>query len=152
MLNLFTLNAVWICPLTATVPDLVFYDGHCGLCHRAVRFLLAKDRSGTTFQFASLQSQTFLSTIPETERATLPDSLVIRTAAGVTFVRSAAVLYALKRLGGVWRLVGTIAGMVPARIRDGVYDWIARIRHKLFPVPAETCPLIPADLRARFKD
>lgn len=152
MLNFFTLNPVWIPPLMAKAPDLVFYDGHCGLCHRAVRFLLAKDRSGTTFQFASLQSQTFLSVIPEAERATLPDSLIVRTADGVTLMRSAAVLYTLKRLGGIWRVLGTIASVIPARIRDGVYDWIARVRHKLFPSPTAACPLIPPELRTRFKD
>jgi predicted DCC family thiol-disulfide oxidoreductase YuxK len=152
MLNFFTLNPVWPLPLMAKGPDLVFYDGHCGLCHRAVRFLLAKDRSGTAFQFASLQSQTFLATIPEAERATLPDSLIVRTADGVTLMRSAAVLYALKRLGGVWRVLGTIASAVPACIRDGVYDGIARVRHQLFSPPTATCPLLPPELRARFKD
>ena len=152
MLKSFALNPVWIPPLMATAPDLVFYDGHCGLCHRAVRFLLAKDRSGTTFQFAALQSQTFLSVIPEAERATLPDSLIVRTADGVTLMRSTAVLYTLKRLGGIWRVLGTIASVIPARIRDGVYDWIARVRHKLFPSPTAACPLIPPELRARFKD
>jgi hypothetical protein len=32
-----------------------------------------------------------------------------------------------------------------------VYDGIARVRHSLFRAPVEACPLVPADLRARFK-
>jgi predicted DCC family thiol-disulfide oxidoreductase YuxK len=151
MVHVFTFNPAWIRPLTAESPDVVFYDGHCGLCHRAVRFLLAEDPTGKTFQFAPLQSELFRAAIPEAERATLPDSIVVRTAEGVTLMRSAAVLYALRRLGGVWRVVGAVAGVVPGGIRDGAYDGIAHIRYKLFPAPVEACPLVPPDLRARFK-
>ena len=151
MVHLFTFNPTWIRPLTAKAPDLVFYDGHCGLCHRAVRFFLAEDHAASTFHFAPLESEAFLSTIPESERASLPDSIIVRTAEGETLVRSAAVLYALKRLGGVWRVLGTVAAVVPAGIRDRVYDGIARVRHSLFRAPVEACPLVPADLRARFK-
>jgi len=151
MLHLFTFNPTWIRPLTAKAPDLVFYDGHCGLCHRAVRFFLAEDHAASTFRFAPLESEAFLSTIPESERATLPDSIIVRTAEGGTLMRSAAVLYALKRLGGVWRVLGTAVAVVPAGIRDRVYDGIARVRHSLFRAPVEACPLVPADLRARFK-
>lgn len=151
MLHLFTFNPAWIRPLTTKAPDLVFYDGHCGLCHRAVRFLLAEDYTGTTFHFAPLESETFQTAISEEQRATLPDSIIVRTADGVTLMRSAAVLYALRRLGGVWRVLGTVATVVPAGLRDGIYDWIAHIRYRLFPTPVEACPLVPPDLRARFK-
>jgi len=151
MLHLFTFNPAWIPPLVTVAPDLVFYDGHCGLCHRAVRFLLAEDHTGSTFRFAPLESETFLATVPESERLTLPDSIIIRTADGELLMRSAAVLYALKRLGGVWRVLGTLATVVPAGIRDWVYDGIARIRHRLFRTPVEACPLVPAELRSRFK-
>ena len=29
-----------------TPPEVLFYDGGCGLCHRAVRTVLASDRAG----------------------------------------------------------------------------------------------------------
>ena len=35
-------------------PDQVFYDGHCGLCHRTVLFLLTRDRDGALFRFGPL--------------------------------------------------------------------------------------------------
>ena len=151
MLHLFTFNPAWIRPQAATAPDLVFYDGHCGLCHRAVRFLLAEDPTNATFHFAPLESETFRTAIGEDQRATLPDSIIVQTASGIVLMRSAAVLYALKRLGGIWRLVGTIAALVPVGVRDWAYDWIAHIRYRLFRTPAEACPLVPTDLRARFK-
>ena len=60
-------------------PELLFYDGHCGLCHRSVQFLLRHDPGGRAFRFAPLQGCTFEATIPPAQRAQLPDSMVIRT-------------------------------------------------------------------------
>ncbi|MBI5445766.1 MAG: DUF393 domain-containing protein, partial [Deltaproteobacteria bacterium] len=33
-------------------PDLVLYDGGCGLCHRSVSFLARRDQDGSGFVFA----------------------------------------------------------------------------------------------------
>ena len=40
---------------TTQGPHLLLYDGECGFCHWAVRFVLARDRKGL-FHFAALQS------------------------------------------------------------------------------------------------
>ena len=130
--------------------ELIFYDGHCGLCHWAVRFVLAKDLSGDAFRFAPLGGEAFRAAVPEPARASLPDSLVVRTTDGTLLTRSDAVLHILRSLGGVWRLLAGAVAMVPAVARDSVYDAIARIRHRLFRSPAETCPILPQHLRARF--
>ena len=37
----------------------IFYDGDCGLCHRAVRVVLAADPEGRAFRFAPLGGETF---------------------------------------------------------------------------------------------
>jgi predicted DCC family thiol-disulfide oxidoreductase YuxK len=147
-LHLFTFDPAWIPPRKGPT-ETVFYDGHCGLCHRAVRFLLAEDRAGA-FRFAPLGGETFHDAVPENRRTGLPDSLVIRTADGSLLMRSAAVLHILRRSGGVWRLLAGVAGVVLAGIRDAAYDGVARVRHRLFARPAATCPLIPATLRTRF--
>ena len=78
--------------------EILFYDGHCGMCHGFVRFLLEKDRAGA-FVFAPLQGDTFAATVPEPERAKLPDSMVIRTADGRLLVRSAAALHVFDKIG-----------------------------------------------------
>jgi predicted DCC family thiol-disulfide oxidoreductase YuxK len=135
---------------TVSRHDTVFYDGHCGLCHRSVRFLVWADGDGSRFRFAPLQGDLFLAAIPEAEREALPDSLVLRTAAGNVFVRSAAVLHVLRRLGPGWRALAIVAGWLPRGLLDGVYDFIARIRYRLFPRPVDACPIVPKHLRARF--
>ena len=63
-----------------------------------------------------------------------------------SLTRSAAVLHALGRLGGLWRLIGWAGRLVPAFLRDAV----ARLRHRLFGRPEGAFPLLPAGLRARF--
>jgi predicted DCC family thiol-disulfide oxidoreductase YuxK len=149
MLHLFTFDPGWIQPLKAPT-EMLFYDGHCGLCHRLVRFVLAEDRAADTFRLAPLDSNAFRAGVPEAARPGLPDSVVVRTADGRLLIRSAAVLHILRRLGGVWRLLGGLLAIVPALLLDRLYDGIARIRNYLFPRTATACPLVPAHLRARF--
>lgn len=131
---------------------MIFYDGHCGLCHGLVRFILARDRDGTAFRFAPLGGETFTRRIPGPTRATLPDSVVVLAASGNVLTRSAAVLHVLRRLGGVWRMLGRVASLCPRTWRDFAYDRIAAVRHRFFARPTDTCPLIPPHLRARFDD
>lgn len=130
----------------------VFYDGHCGLCHRFVRFLLARDRAGNKFDFAPLQGEFCAATIPAAERSRLPDSIVVRSNDRRLLVKSAAVLYALARIGGLWRLFASVIGFLPQTLLDPCYDMVASARRRLFTEPPEMCPLLPPDLRARFHD
>jgi predicted DCC family thiol-disulfide oxidoreductase YuxK len=132
--------------------SMVFYDGGCGLCHRAVRFALAHDADGSRFRFASLDSEGFRRRVPPAARAGLPDSIVALTPDGTLLVRSAAVIHILERVGGWWRLLGRLLGIVPRRVRDAGYDAVARVRHRLFRRPDDACPVTPLELRARFED
>ena len=129
--------------------EILFYDGHCGMCHGFVRFLLARDRA-RTFVFAPLQGETFAATVSQAERATIPDSMVVRTADGRLLVRSAASLHVLERLGGGWRVLAALLRPVPRPILDAAYRALAAIRHRLGPPPPSTCPLVPPDVRERF--
>ncbi len=135
---------------TPSSPEWVFYDGHCGLCHHSVIFLLQRDRDGSRFRFAPLFGAAFDRHVPVEEQAGLPDSIVLSTADGRLLIRSDAALHAGARLGGLWRPLSRIARLVPRFLRDFVYDVIARIRHHLFRRPEQACPLIPPELRDRF--
>jgi predicted DCC family thiol-disulfide oxidoreductase YuxK len=131
---------------------MVFYDGACGLCHRTVRFAIARDRDGSRFRFATLGGEAFRRVVPEALRAGLPDSIVVFTADGTLLARSAAVIHILERIGGPWRLAGGLFALVPQAIRDLGYDGIARVRHRLFRRPTDACPVTPPELRARFEE
>ena len=138
--------------VSAARHTMVFYDGACGLCHRTVRFAIARDRGGRRFRFAALGGRAFRRLVPEALRRGLPDSIVVLTPDGTLLARSAAVIHILERIGGPWRLPGGLLALVPQGIRDLGYDGIARVRHRLFGRPADACPVTPPELRKRFEE
>lgn len=129
---------------------LVFYDGHCGLCHGAVLFALRRDGDGSRFRFAPLQGETIHQELPATAIAALTDSIVVVGVDGTVLQESDAVLLMLEQLGGGWKIFGRISSWMPRHLRDGVYRGIAKIRHRLFRRQTDLCPMVPADLRSRF--
>jgi predicted DCC family thiol-disulfide oxidoreductase YuxK len=130
--------------------EYIFYDGHCGLCHRAVKFVLRHDHAGNTFRFAPLQGPTFLSRVTSKQIPGLPDSFVVLTREGKLSMRSDASLYVMRRLGGGWKILANILGVIPRRLRDAAYDFVASIRYRVFGRQDDLCPIVPPKLRARF--
>jgi predicted DCC family thiol-disulfide oxidoreductase YuxK len=131
------------------VSETIFYDGHCGLCHRGVKFVVRRDAAGA-FRFAPLQGSTFEASTTAAERASMPDSMAVRTLDGRLLQKSDAWLHILRRLGGVWKVTGALMSIVPRVVRDLVYDLVARIRFRIFGRQVEVCPMVPPELRGRF--
>lgn len=132
-------------------PGIIFYDGHCGLCHAFVRFAIARDRDGR-YRFAPLQGETIRRRLAPERIAALPDAVVLLEPDGGILVKSDAALRVLEALGGGWRAASRVARLLPRFLRDAVYDAVAGIRHRLFPPPPEACPVVPQELRDRFLD
>jgi predicted DCC family thiol-disulfide oxidoreductase YuxK len=149
--QLFTFDPQWVPGRWRERRDMFFYDGTCGLCHRATRFVVSEDRPGTAFVFAPLQGETFAAAIASERRSVLPDSVVVRTEAGELLTRSDAVIYTLQRLGGVWRVIAAGMRVVPRGPRNAVYDFVARIRYRVWGRELTVCPVLPPDLRSRFQ-
>jgi predicted DCC family thiol-disulfide oxidoreductase YuxK len=152
LLHVWTFDPAWIRRARRSGGKLerVYYDGSCGLCHGAVRFVLAEDRGGEAFRFAPLEGNTALQRISASQRAALPDSLVVETALGELLTRSSAILHIAAELGGPWRLLAGLGAWVPVRLRDSLYDSVARVRRRLAPAPDGACPLVPRETRRRF--
>ncbi len=128
----------------------LFFDGGCGLCHRAVLFLLARDPEGARFLFAPIGGETFRAAVPAAVRGSLPDSLVL-SGGDRLLVRSEAVLAALSLVGGGWGALARIGRLVPRPLRDRLYDAVAKARRRLFAAPAGgPCPVVPPSLSGRF--
>jgi predicted DCC family thiol-disulfide oxidoreductase YuxK len=130
-------------------PETLFYDGHCALCHRSVKFTVKHDRAGA-FRFAPLQGTTFQSKVPADQRAAMPDSMAVQTSDGRLLLRSDAWLHILRRLGGGWTLLAGLSSVFPRPLRDWVYDFIAAIRFRVFGRRDDLCPIVPPELRGRF--
>jgi len=74
----------------------------------------------------------------------------VKSASGAVLVRSDAAVHLLSRLGGFWRIGGMLFGVLPRRVRDAMYDFVARVRYRIFGRKKDACPLMPPDLRSRF--
>jgi predicted DCC family thiol-disulfide oxidoreductase YuxK len=149
MLHFFTFDPAWI-PSPKPAGQPIFYDGHCGLCHGLVRFVLSEDQSAHPFSFAPLQGEQIKRSIADDVRSQLPDCVVVVEENKNVLTRSTAVIYVLKRLGGLWFFVAALLSLVPRGLRDLAYDAIASVRKKIFGTTEEVCPLVPSPLRARF--
>lgn len=151
MLHFFTFDPAWI-PSPKPVGQPIFYDGHCGLCHGLVRFVLSEDQSAHPFSFAPLQGEQIKRSIADDVRSQLPDSVVVVEENNNVLTRSTAVIYVMKRLGGLWLFGATLLSLVPRTLRDLAYDAVASVRKRIFGTTEEVCPLVPRPLRARFLD
>ncbi len=129
-------------------PATLYYDGHCALCHRIVRFALAEDRRAL-IRFAALQSPASQAErIIATQRD--GDTFVVEAKDGTLLVRSDALLELLRTLGGVWRILGVLLRCIPRRLRDAGYALVGRHRLRFFGSTETLCPLVPQALRGRF--
>lgn len=130
--------------------DHVFYDGECGLCHRAVVFALRRDPDGSRFRFAPLGGETFTRLLDPAVRRALPDSLVVLSETGAVHSRSRAVFQMMRRIGGGWGALAAVLDLVPHSVADLGYVGVASIRRRLFRAPVDACPVPPGPVRDRF--
>ena len=126
---------------------IILFDGVCNLCNSSVQFVIQHDRSDK-FLFAALQSQTGQALL---EKYNLPqqgfDSFVLIQNEKV-FLKSTAALHVAKQLNGPTKLLyGFI--IVPAFIRNAVYNFIAKNRYKWFG-KKESCMMPTPSLQSRF--
>lgn len=134
--------------MSNTGPEIIFYDGECGFCHRWVKFVLAVDTKGELFHFAPRQSQYYDKNVPAEDR--LQETIVVKTNEGVYLDRSSAVAHILKRLGGFWTFLGGVLELFPLFLRDTGYRLVSKIRKGLMSKPDSVCPIVPPELRSRF--
>ncbi len=129
---------------------VIFYDGHCGLCHRSVRYAIRHDHQGLIL-IAPLHGETFEKLISPDKTADLPDSVVLRLPDGSLHTHTDAVICTLELLGGNQQRIAQILRFIPRVLRDFGYNLVARLRHWLFAAPEQACPMLPDHLRQRFR-
>jgi predicted DCC family thiol-disulfide oxidoreductase YuxK len=133
---------------------ILLYDGTCGFCAKSVQFVLAREKRRHTLRFAPLQSDLGMEVQRRHPELVNVDS-VIWLEPGAdgrpesVSVRSNAVFHTLRYLGGMWTILAALGSIVPRSLRDAVYDFVARHRHKI--IRADPSCLLPTpDQRARF--
>jgi predicted DCC family thiol-disulfide oxidoreductase YuxK len=133
---------------------VLFFDGECGFCDRAIRFAMAHDVR-RSLSASPLQGVTASTTLPPFASALVGvDSIVLYRPATPTTeasvqLHSDAALSVLRLLGGGWSILGYAGLLVPRWIRDLMYKAFARRRFRLFG-RVEACALWPEAWRARL--
>jgi predicted DCC family thiol-disulfide oxidoreductase YuxK len=110
-------------------PSVILFDGECHFCRAGVTFVIRHDPRGT-FRFAPRQSDAARYLLAPF--GVRPDALgsIALIAGPILTTRSDAVLKICTQLGFPWRLVAWLA-VIPRPLRDAVYAWVARNRHRL---------------------
>ena len=108
---------------------VVFFDGTCAMCSRWASFVAARDPRGR-FRFAGLESEEGARLLARHGVDAAAVDTVVLLQGGRIFTRSTAVLRIVRSLRFPWSLLYGLA-IIPRPLRDAVYGWIARRRHRL---------------------
>jgi predicted DCC family thiol-disulfide oxidoreductase YuxK len=136
-----------------TSHPVLLYDGVCGLCNRVVQFTLRRDRKDV-FRFTALQSGLAGRVLQGHGESALDlNSVYVVLEMGDALerllMRSEAVIYLLRALGGRWRVLAVVYGILPGWMRDVLYDMVARNRYRMFG-KLEACPVPEPWVRGKF--
>ena len=128
-------------------PDgLILFDGVCVFCSRWVRFVIARDPE-RRFRFVAIQSEPgrmLAARFGVDPEAPQTNAVIL---GGRIFFKSDAALTVLSQLAAT-RPLGVLK-FAPRRVRDLVYDLIARNRYAIFG-RTETCTTPSEGDRSRF--
>ncbi|MFF2887402.1 thiol-disulfide oxidoreductase DCC family protein [Paenibacillus sp. NPDC057967] len=131
----------------ASVGAIVLIDGECHLCQHITRYLIGHDKK-RAFSFATLQSVAGQRLLRQGGLDTENWNSFVLYDNGRFYMNSGAALRVLRGLGG-WRSMLYAFIAVPAPLRDAVYRWIAKNRHR-FGGTAPSCLMPTPEVMSRF--
>lgn len=127
---------------------LILFDGVCNLCNNSVTWVIKRDKKNT-FLFAPLQSDFGAKIINDYNIDTVKtDSIILYESNGKLSVKSSAALRIALGLGWPWKIISVFL-IIPAFIRNVVYDFIARNRYKWYG-KREACMIPTPELKSKF--
>lgn len=129
--------------------QLILFDGVCNLCNNSVQFVIKRDKKNT-YLFAPLQSTIGQQIIQEFDIDTAKTDSILLYNNGKLYSKSTAALQVAMKLGFPVNLLGIFL-IVPAFIRNWVYDFIAKNRYKWYGKKA-ACMIPTPELKAKFLD
>lgn len=126
---------------------IILFDGVCNFCDSSINFVMDRDVKDR-FVFAPLQEPSGQKLLRQFNLPTEELESVVLIKKGKVYRKSSAALEIAKELKGFWPLM-YVFKIVPAFIRDAVYDTIAKNRYKWFG-RMDACRLPTPELRAKF--
>ena len=111
-------------------PFIILFDGVCNLCTTSVQQVI-KHVPKEKFKFAALQSKFGQQFLAQHQLPTQAFNTFLLIEQNQLYTRSTAALRVARHLSGLWPLL-YIFILVPPFIRNAVYNFIAKNRHKWF--------------------
>ena len=122
------------------VENVIYYDGECGLCHLAVKFILRVD-SKSKFYFSPLSNlDNNLKSI---------DSIILKKGNKV-FYEGQAIIMIFENIDNNWNYLAKVLKLFPVNVLDTAYRWVSRNRAKVSVKKVSSCPIVPNSYQKRF--
>ena len=129
---------------------LILFDGVCNLCDASVQFIIKHDKKDI-FRFATLQGEIGQKVIEHFKIDThKTDSILLYSEENGISYKSTAALKVASKLGFPINLLAFFL-IVPAFIRNWVYDYIAKNRYQWYG-KKEACMIPTPELKSKFLD
>ncbi len=129
------------------IQSVILFDGVCNFCNSSVNFIIKEDKK-QQFRFAALQSIAGQQLL---EQYHLPiDSMqsIVLIENGKAYLKSTAILRICKRLKNLWPVCYVFI-VIPAKLRDLLYELISNNRYKWFGKNDE-CMVPDSNTKNRF--
>jgi predicted DCC family thiol-disulfide oxidoreductase YuxK len=126
---------------------ILLFDGYCNFCSSTVQFILKHEKNKDLF-FASLQSETGIELLNRYQIDPAKTDSLVLIEDEKAYIKSSAALRVSKRLKGLYPALFLFM-IVPAFLRNWVYDLIARNRYKWFG-KSDSCMLPDPSVKQRF--
>ena len=128
--------------------QLILFDGVCNLCDASVQYVIKHDKNDL-FRYTTLQGEVGQAIIKkygvDTDKM---DSILLYSPENGISYKSTAALKIASKLGFPMHLM-VVFLIVPAFIRNWVYDYIAKNRYKWYG-KKEECMIPTKELKSKF--
>ncbi|WP_167605628.1 thiol-disulfide oxidoreductase DCC family protein [Maribellus sediminis] len=108
---------------------IILFDGVCNLCNAAINFILKRDKR-KQFRYISLQSDEGVKLVKSYQIPEETDSVILILNETV-YIESEAAIEIGRLLPWPWKWSSGFR-IIPKKLRDGIYRWIARNRYRWF--------------------
>lgn len=127
---------------------IILFDGVCNLCNSSVQYIIKRDKSNA-YRFAALQSEIGKKLVEQRgiDNSQI-DSIILIEPGVAYYIKSTAALKIAQSFGGVWQLT-SVFEWIPEKIRDWVYDYIAKNRYKWYG-KKDACMIPTPELKSKF--
>lgn len=126
---------------------IILFDGVCNFCNDVINKIIAKDTKNV-FVFASLQSEIGQKILKHIGLSNDLDTIVLYEPGIAYYVKSDAAIEIAKQIGGIYSLL-RIGNLLPRRLRNLTYDYIARNRYKWYG-KKDACMIPTPEMKAKF--